>query len=84
MLPLVRKELVALDGASAPGAQLLLDAMQEFLGVRGEDDLLTVEQAILEEGAPNAVAVVIVDRIDDVIKDDDGTTLRDIFGEQYR
>ncbi|VTP97490.1 Uncharacterised protein [Pseudomonas aeruginosa] len=78
----MREKLVALDGASAPGAQLLLDAMQEFLGVRGEDDLLTVEQAILEEGAPDAVAVVIVDRIDDVIKDDDGTTLRDIFGEQ--
>ena len=81
VLSLMREKLVALDGASAPGAQLLLDAMQEFLGVRGEDDLLTVEQAILEEGAPDAVAVVIVDRIDDVIKDDDGTTLRDIFGE---
>ena len=84
MFSLMREELVALDGRGAPHAQLLLDAMQGILGVRGEDDLLAVKQTVLEKGAPDAVAVVVVFRADDVVEDNHGTTLRDVLGEQDR
>ena len=68
----MREKLVALDGRGAAHAQLLLDAVQELLCVRGEDNLLAVEQTVLEEGTPDAIAMVVVYRIDDVIEDDHG------------
>ena len=79
---MMREEFVAFDGRSASNAKLLLDTVQEFLGVRSKDDLLAVEQAVLEERAPDAIAVIIVDRVDNGIEDDHRATLRDVLGEQ--
>ncbi|MNT95782.1 hypothetical protein D3C72_2377290 [compost metagenome] len=50
--------------------------------MRGEDDLLAVEQTVLEKCAPDAIAVVVVDRVDDVIEDDHRAALCDVLGEQ--
>ena len=52
--------------------------------MRGEDNLLAVEQTVLEEGTPDAIAMVVVYRIDDVIEDDHGAALREVLGKQNR
>ncbi len=84
VLAMVRQEIVAFDGCGAPRTQLLLDARQEFLGMRRQDDLFAIQQAIFEEDAPDAISVFIVNRVDDIIEDNYRAALGNILGKQDR
>ena len=65
-------------------AKLLLDAMQEFLRVRGQNNLLGIKQTAFKEGAPDAISMLVIDRVDDVVKDHDRTIFGKILCQQNR
>lgn len=84
VLAMVGKEAVPTNLLCPLSANLLLDSVQKFLSMRGENDLLGIEQTAFKEGTPDAISVLIIDRVDDIVEDNDRAVLCEIFRQKNR